>query len=411
MYPFPPSHPHFQHPESFPQQPSQQQQPQQPQQQPQQPQPQPQPAPAPAPSSSSSQQVRERDQSRDPSHPAPHRAIGAPLNFSTGQFAGKHVRAELIELQKADLGRKYARKDRRPLDPPPVVQLKFFYSYPGTDRPDSEVDNYDEVNNMGLICHVDLFPVPPGDSSDVSADAKRRQDQAQSSPGRASTSTLSRHPTLPPPPPYSPQHGAPPANISSAHANSISTQQQAQAQEHPYPPNQPPSNPTRPEEIVHYFNGTFPISEGSKQTDALAGTTFVQAANLDYKGNKVLMFVFADLAVKAEGNFILRYRCFDLFSRVAASDGQTPVWAECYGGPFRVYSTKEFPGLRASTDLTKHLSYFGVRLNLRETERKRRKKIDDPSQSVSAVSAGAGSVGSGTSKGKRRDEEESGYDD
>lgn len=27
--------------------------------------------------------------------------------------------------------------------------------------------------------------------------------------------------------------------------------------------------------------------------------------------------------------------------------------AECYGGPFRVYSTKEFPGLHASTDLTK----------------------------------------------------------
>jgi hypothetical protein len=64
--------------------------------------------------------------------------------------------------------------------------------------------------------------------------------------------------------------------------------------------------------------------------------------------------------VKAEGNFILRYRCFDLFSRVANSEGQTPVWAECYGGPFRVYSTKEFPGLRASTDLTKvrHFTFF-----------------------------------------------------
>jgi len=74
-----------------------------------------------------------------------------------------------------------------------------------------------------------------------------------------------------------------------------------------------------------------------------------------------------------------------------------------------VYSTKEFPGLRASTDLTKHLSYFGVRLNLRETERKRRKKIDDPSLSASAV--GAGGAGSGASKGKRRDDEESGYDE
>ncbi|KAI0296931.1 velvet factor-domain-containing protein [Multifurca ochricompacta] len=277
---------------------------------------------------------------------------------------------------------------------------------------------------MGLICHVDLFPVPSGDSPDLSADPKRRQDQAQSSPGRTSTSTLSPTPYSPgaqrypytypapqPPAPYPPAPGVPPqvaplGTMQSVHGNHIPPQQQAQTQEQQYTPNQPPLHSTRSDEIVHYFRGTYAIAEGSKQTESLAGTTFVQAANLDYKGNKVLMFVFSDLAVKAEGNFILRYRCFDLFSRVAASDGQTPVWAECYGGPFRVYSTKEFPGLRASTDLTKHLSYFGVRLNLRETERKRRKKIDDPSQSASA-----GSTGATGSKGKRREDEESGYDD
>ncbi|KAH8982956.1 velvet factor-domain-containing protein [Lactarius akahatsu] len=340
---------------------------------------------------SSSQQARDRDQSRDASHSTPPRVIGAPLNFSTGQFAGKHVRAELIELQKADLGRKYARKDRRPLDPPPVVQLKFFYAFPGTDTPDREVENYDEINNMGLICHVDLFPVPSSDSPDTPTDPKRRPDQAQASPGRASSSTLS-------PTPYSPG---------------------AQPYPYTYPAPQPPAPyPTAVQQqatttaarwratwsyIVHYFKGTYPINEGSRQTEALAGTTFVQAANLDYKGNKVLMFVFSDLAVKAEGNFILRYRCFDLFSR--------PVWAECYGGPFRVYSTKEFPGLRASTDLTKHLSYFGVRLNLRETERKRRRKVDDPSQSASAGSAGGASSGGARNDKRRGDDEGSGYDD
>ncbi|KAH9987191.1 velvet factor-domain-containing protein [Russula vinacea] len=276
---------------------------------------------------------------------SPLRPIGAPLHFTTGQFTGKHVRAELIELQKADLGRKYARKDRRPLDPPPVVQLKFF-----TRSPDRQTRR--RVNNMGLICHVDLFPVP-GDS-DVSADPKRRQDQGQTTPSRVSS------------------QGAP---LGNNHASTGSR--------HPYP-NQPPSNPTRPEEIVHYFKGSHVITEGSKQTEALAGTTF-------------------DLAVKAEGNFILRYRCFDLFSRVANSEGQTPVWAECYGGPFRVYSTKEFPGLRASTDLTKHLSYFGVRLNLRETERKRRKKIDDPS----TISTGAGGAGNGATKGKLQEDDDS----
>lgn len=33
-------------------------------------------------------------------------SIGQPIHFSTGQFAGQTVRTQLIEVQKADLGRK-----------------------------------------------------------------------------------------------------------------------------------------------------------------------------------------------------------------------------------------------------------------------------------------------------------------
>lgn len=32
--------------------------------------------------------------------------IDQPIHFSTGQFAGQTVRTQLIEVQKADLGRK-----------------------------------------------------------------------------------------------------------------------------------------------------------------------------------------------------------------------------------------------------------------------------------------------------------------
>ena len=56
--------------------------------------------------------------------------------------------------------------------------------------------------------------------------------------------------------------------------------------------------------------------------------------------------------MKIEGDFFLRYRIFDLFSRTAhLSD--LPVQAECCGGPFHIYSTKEFPGLQPSTELSK----------------------------------------------------------
>ena len=160
---------------------------------------------------------------------------------------------------------------------------------------------------MGLICHVDLFPVPSNDSPDAAADPKRRTDPTQTSPSRASTSTLSptsyspaaaqqypytypapqppgSYPSAvqpPPPPPPPPQ---PPAPMHPSHIP-------PQAQEPQYAIPNPGA--TRPEEIVYYFKNTYPVTEGSKQTEALAGTTFVQAANLDYKGNKVLMFVFS----------------------------------------------------------------------------------------------------------------------
>jgi hypothetical protein len=43
---------------------------------------------------------------------------------------------------------------------------------------------------------------------------------------------------------------------------------------------------------------------------------------------------------------------FDLFS-VSASDGSQPILAETWGRPFRIYATKQFPGLEPSTELTK----------------------------------------------------------
>ena len=59
-----------------------------------------------------------------------------------------------------------------------------------------------------------------------------------------------------------------------------------------------------------------------------------------------------DIAVRREGVFVLRYRVFDIYSAVSGGDN-SPIFAELYGGPFKVYSTRDFPGLDPSTDLTK----------------------------------------------------------
>jgi len=138
-------------------------------------------------------------------------------------------------------------------------------------------------------------------------------------------------------------------------------------------------------DVIHHVEG-YPIKESSKMTHALVGATFVEPVAVEWQGQKSLMFVFADLAVKTEGHFILRYRVFNIFS-APIGHVERIIQAECYGGVFRVYSTKEFPGLQASTELTKQLARWNVRLNIREAERRRRRRGDSRSQSPAANSS------------------------
>ncbi|ESK92276.1 hypothetical protein Moror_4674 [Moniliophthora roreri MCA 2997] len=292
--------------------------------------------------------------------------IGQPIPFVVGQFAGNTIRAELFEIQKANLGRKYARVDRRPLDPPPVVSLKLFEV---TNEADSvterELPN-DEIQVLGLVCTVDLFPLPgtvpalpPTRNHSRLGPISRAEPMSPSRyvhHRRTSSGQISSSPPSP----------APSRNPSQHSSTFVSTHSREPSFEEPASPS---SNI-----VVHHVDGQ-PIVEGTQLTNALVGATFVQPTVVDWHGKKTLMFVFADLAVKTEGTFILRYRVFDIFSRAERHD-HLVIQAECYGGPFRVYSTKEFPGLQASTELTKLISRYGVRINIRETERKRRKKGD-----------------------------------
>ncbi|KAG8216005.1 velvet factor-domain-containing protein [Butyriboletus roseoflavus] len=311
--------------------------------------------------------------------------INRPIHFDSGSFAGQTIRAELAEIQKADLGRKYARVDRRPLDPPPVVLLKLYQVFnQGTETQyEREIQDYSEVNTLGLLCNVDVFPVPTA-ARDPSASA---QDQHQSHVS---------HEQPPPRPPFYHPH----PNLTSIQLPPLTLPLRPAV---PQPTQQPPIPTQR---ILTYFWDQ-PITEDMNCTTALSGATFIQLATTEYQGHKALVFPFADLAVKVEGQFFLRYRCFDIFSRTSGHD-DLPIQAECFGGSFRIYSTKEFPGLQPSTELTKvtplvdiiyphiclrgirkQLARWGVRLNTRETERKRKRKDDERSPSPVARSTKA----------------------
>ncbi|KAG8844330.1 hypothetical protein FRB96_003089 [Tulasnella sp. 330] len=252
--------------------------------------------------------------------------IGRPIPYISGPHAGKTIRAELQECQKPDLGRKFAKRDRRPIDPPPVVRVRLWEVYDSGLPTQSERElPAPDVEISGLVAHVDLFRVNPDDSI---VDASE-EDTAQ-------------------------------------------------------------------------------------LTMQIFGNTFVAAGQiLDMTGQSVIIFVFAttvlggdpavflsklspqDLSVRLEGRFALRYRFLNLVSRVEGSEG-IPIAAELYGGPFTVFSTKEFPGLQPSTSLTKHLSRWCIRVNLREGERKRKSlggDDDDDDNDDAADNAGGDGAG------------------
>ncbi|CAE6435978.1 unnamed protein product [Rhizoctonia solani] len=265
--------------------------------------------------------------------------IGKPIRNVSGPFAGLTIRCELEEYQKPDLGRKFARRDRRPVDPPPVVRLRMFeVKDEGTSNQREEEIPAESIETTGLVAHVDLFAVnpPPGMSFESPEDRAQSELEAEES--------------------QSP--------------NQAGSSQQGQGMS----------------------GNQLDVNEDAVLTSAVFGSSFVHAVKVnDTEGKNVILFVFADLSVKIEGHFVYRYRCFNLFSRVAGSD-DVPITAELFSGIFVIYSTKEFPGLQASTQLTKHLGRWGVRVNLRESSRGKRNKQDEDDGDEDDVSSGGGDV-------------------
>jgi hypothetical protein len=154
------------------------------------------------------------------------------------------------------------------------------------------------VQNLGLVCTVDLFPVPGP------TDSPRGKDLKDSPTRRTVAAPCNQTPyssSLPQSPPYPQQEPHQQQSFKFVTSNPYSTtSQQPQS-----PPGSRPFStahitsaaagflpPSSSADIVHHL-GDFPVTESSKLTHALVGATFVQPANVDYQGKKALMFVFA----------------------------------------------------------------------------------------------------------------------
>ncbi|KAJ7136716.1 velvet factor-domain-containing protein [Mycena epipterygia] len=277
----------------------------------------------------------------------PANLIGLPIHFSQGRFSGQTIRAELREIQRPPFGRRFGSADRRVLNDPPVVLLRLFYVHnSGTDKEWSEeIQNYDSIPLDGLICMVDLFEVPENitlHSQQNPSPCLRTETDSFYPAGAANAAAFIPFPGV------QSSVGVTPHEV--------------------------------PFDALVLVNG-YAVTERSKRTTFLFGTKFVEPHKIAFpdQGNdrNFLVFTFSDLAVRLDGYFILRYRFFDLFSNPTGQNASSTVQAECYGGPFRVYSTRDAPALPASTVLTKDLVKQGVRVNSRPVPRPSRRRTSD----------------------------------
>ncbi|KZT54287.1 hypothetical protein CALCODRAFT_17345 [Calocera cornea HHB12733] len=250
------------------------------------------------------------------------------FQFTAGPLIGRTIRVELIEMQKPLINRKTStpmaensvdRIERRPLDPPPVVKLRLFEieneGAAGERVTEMEASSHHAYN--GFVCHVDLFPIKEP------AGFKGPKPMKQWSDG-----IVIEWPR--------PEH---------RHAN--------------------PTDAAEYEQLKNRISQDEAEIDQKKCTDKLFGCTVVNAVQIkDLQNHPCSVFVFGDISVRTEGHFVLRYRCFDIYSSIS-SDKIIPICAEEWSSPFVVVGTKEFPGLTASTPLTRHLSNYGIPVNWR----------------------------------------------
>ncbi|KAH8831696.1 velvet factor [Flagelloscypha sp. PMI_526] len=213
---------------------------------------------------------------------------------------------EIVEIQQAERGRKYASVDRRPIDPPPVVLLKIFKvtDFGTESQLETEVEDYDTVISMGLFCTIDVISVD-----------------------------------------------SPPATVEkSGDASSPDASQEITE-----------AAPLSPLDVT-----TLP----GNSTNLVVGEKSVPVYVIPYQGKKAMLFTFGDIAIQKEGTFYPIYRAFDITNQ---QDDIAPVTACCRGGEFQVFSTKDFPRLQGSTQLTRDLSDAGAPVHVRHENAHRRR--------------------------------------
>ncbi|KAI1815996.1 hypothetical protein GGS20DRAFT_277924 [Poronia punctata] len=91
-------------------------------------------------------------------------------------------------------------------------------------------------------------------------------------------------------------------------------------------------------------------------------------------------FCFPDLSCRTPGSFRLQFS-FMVLNRDSAPGGRVPVVDVVMSDVFTVYNAKDFPGMKASTALTKKLKEQGCLISIKKGNDRIRGRVESPSES------------------------------
>ncbi|KAE8149013.1 velvet factor-domain-containing protein [Aspergillus avenaceus] len=191
-------------------------------------------------------------------------------------------------------------RDRRPVDPPPIIQMLLTDFDPFSEEEKEALQ--DPRFSVGCL----LFPVPPNAHQAGDGTSRHTQNPSHESNQGQSTPLLSGK-----------------AFVSPFYVDAD-----------PDPATAPPH----------------PTSE----TDLLRR----MPSNLAGLEQPATFFIFSDLSIRTAGTYQLQFRLMN-WGHVEDTGQSMPILAEVWSEPFRVFPAKDFPGMRDSSPLTEGLKELG----------------------------------------------------
>ena len=246
---------------------------------------------------------------------------------SPGSRYHLHIRQQPIAARACGAGN----RDRRPVDPPPIVQMLLSDFDP---RAQSDLDILQDPRfTVGCL----LFPVlPPGTASSYGRNGERRsscESHAEEQLQGQSTPLLSGK-----------------AFVSPFFVNAD-----------PDPSTAPIHPPQKEEEDdqdrIPDVRLPSPLETSKKQPYPQSQTKPVPNHKPDAKIPSAF-FIFSDLSIRTAGLYRLRFQLIN-WGHVEDTGQQMPILAEAWTEPFRVYPAKDFPGMRDSSPLAEGLKELG----------------------------------------------------